>query len=149
MPADTPTRAYFDTSVFVKSYVVEPGTSDAVRLIQDHAVVSSALAAVELTSALRRLRRQRRLSRRQLEAIEGRVVADRRFWTLVDVDRRVLERAEEELRRGAPVRTLDAIHLATALTFEVDADARVPFITGDEQQRRAGIALGLDVIFVE
>lgn len=149
MPADPSTRAYFDTSVFVRSYVVEPGTSDAIRLLQDHAVISSALAAVELASALRRLHRERRLSPRQLDAIEARVVADRRFWTLLDVDRRVLERAEEALRRGMPLRALDAVHLATALTFQAEADVHLPFMTGDEQQQRAAVALGLDVVFIQ
>jgi prevent-host-death family protein len=70
------------------------------------------------------------------------------FWTLLEVDGRVLERAEAELTRGAPLRTLDALHIATALTFQADAGVRVPFITGDDQQRRAGLALSLEVVFV-
>jgi hypothetical protein len=61
----------------------------------------------------------------------------------------VLERAEAELSRGTPLRTLDAVHIATALTFQADAGVRMPFITGDQQQRRAGLALGLDVVFVD
>jgi predicted nucleic acid-binding protein len=148
MPADASPRAYFDSSVFVRSYVVERGTAEAVRLIQEHAVVSSALAPLELAGALRRLRRQRRLSRRQLEGIEARVRDDRPFWTLLDIDGRVLRRAEHELTRGAPLRALDAIHLATALTFQIETSARMPFITADRQQQRAGLTLGLDVVFV-
>lgn len=127
MPADAAILAYVDTSVLVRSYVVEPGTGEAREILQRHAVVSSALMPLELASALRRLRRQRLLSSRHLEMIEARVRESRGFWTLLDLDGRVLQRAEDELRRGAPLRAL----------------------TGDEQQRRAGLALGLDVVFVE
>lgn len=116
MPADAAVLAYVDTSVLVRSYVVEPGTGEA---------------------------------RQTLEMIEARVRESRGFWTLLDVDGRVLQRAEDELRRGAPLHALDAVHLATAFTFQAEAGVRLPFITGDEQQRRAGLALGLAVVFVE
>lgn len=149
MPADAATPAYVDTSVLVRSYVVEPGSVAARQALQRHAVVSSAVMPLELASALRRLRRQRRLSGRHFELLEARVRDSRGFWTLLEVDGRVLERAEAELTRGAPLRTLDALHIATALTFQADAGVRMPFITGDDQQRRAGLALGLEVVFVE
>lgn len=128
---------------------MEPGSVEARRVLQHHAVVSSALMPLELASALRRLRRQRRISPRHFELIEARVKDSREYWTLLAVDGRVLERAEAELTRGTPLRTLDAVHIATALTFQADAGVRMPFITGDQQQRRAGLALGLDVVFVE
>ncbi len=46
-----------DTSVLVKCYVAEQGTPEALSLTSRHAVLSSALAPIEVTSALRRQER--------------------------------------------------------------------------------------------
>ena len=148
MPADHLAGAYFDTSVLVKAYVAETGTREAVRLLGRYRVLTSAVAPVELASAVRRLRRQRRLSRRHVELIEARADQDRASWTLLALDGDVLARAEA-VTRAASVTTLDALHLASALAFQASTGLRPPFITSDGQQRRAGAALGLDVVFIE
>lgn len=65
-----------------------------------------------------------------------------------DRDSHVLARAEA-LAGAAPVKTLDALHLASALVFQSETSLRRPsFITGDAQQRRAADARGRDVVFV-
>ena len=51
-----PDRAYFDTSVLVKRYVREDGSMYARALMRRHRVVSSAVAPLELLSALTRRR---------------------------------------------------------------------------------------------
>jgi predicted nucleic acid-binding protein len=148
MPADPSALAYFDTSVLVKCYVAESGTPAALGLIARHAVLSSALAPIEVTSALRRQESRGALSRRQREQAFVRLGADRTHWTLLGLDPQVLEEAET-LTRTAPVRTLDAVHLASALVFQTETRLRPPFITADVPQRRAASDLGLNVIFVE
>lgn len=65
----------------------------------------------------------------------------------MEVDREVLLRAES-VAGMAPVRTLDAVHVASALVFEAETDLHPSFITGDAGQRRAAEALGLRVVFV-
>lgn len=147
MPADRSAWAYFDTSVLVKCYVEERGTPEAVSLIGRHAVLSSALAPIELTSALRRQEASGGLTRRQRAHALARSRVDRVHWTLLEVDIHVLARAEA-LAGIEPVGTLDALHLASALVFQAETNLRPPFITGDAQQRRAAEALGLDVVFV-
>jgi uncharacterized protein len=146
MPADG-TFAYFDTSVLVKSYVAEPGTPAALRLLGRYAILSSAIATVELASAIRYHRAQRKLTARELSRIEARIADERPLWNLLAVDGSVLERAEA-LTRVMAVKTLDAVHVASALVFEHETGLRVPFVTGDDQQRRAATALGLAVVFV-
>ena len=140
-------HAYFDASILARSYVLEAGTAEALRLLRAHAVISSAIAPVELASALRRRRMEQRLSRSEFQRLTAAIREDREHWTLVEADSTVLTRAEQVTTNRA-VRTLDAVHLASALVLRDLADHAVPFITGDEQQRRAGIALGLDVVFV-
>jgi len=44
--------------------------------------------------------------------------ANRAHWTLLQLDSHVLARAEALVGTG-PMRTLDAVHLASALVFEV------------------------------
>jgi hypothetical protein len=48
------------------------------------------------------------------------------------------------------VRTLDAVHLASALTIQAASGRRQPteLITGDVRQRDAAIGLGLQVTWV-
>jgi predicted nucleic acid-binding protein len=147
MPANRLAWAYFDTSVLVKCYVQEEGTREAVSLIGRHAVLSSSLAPIELTSALRRQEARGELTRRQRDQALARSRADRVHWTLLEVDIHVLARAEA-LVGMEPVGTLDSLHLASALVFQAETNLRPPFITGDAQQRRAAETLGLDVVFV-
>jgi predicted nucleic acid-binding protein len=147
MPAERTTWAYFDTSVLVKCYVEEQGTAEAMRLIRRHTVLCSTLVPIELTGALRRQESRGVLTGRQREQALLRFQADRAQWTLLEMDSHVLARAEA-LAGATPVKTLDALHLASALVFQSETSLRPPFITGDVQQRRAADALGLDVLFV-
>jgi hypothetical protein len=60
------------------------------------------------------------------------------------VDRPVLEKAQD-LIQSSGVKTLDAIHIASALLFQADFGARIPFISADEQQLNAASACGLQM----
>ncbi len=147
MPVDVEVWAYFDTSALVKCYVHESGTAEAIALTGRHAVLSSALAPVELTGAFRRQQAAGSMSPRQHQRAWAQFRADRAHWTLLEIDANVLTRAEALIATAA-VKTLDALHLASALMFQAEAALRIPFVTGDAQQRRAGEALDLDVVFV-
>ena len=57
-----------------------------------------------------------------------------------------LREANQHFSRA--VKTLEALHLASALVFQAETNLRPPFVTGDTQQRRAAEALGLNVVFV-
>lgn len=125
--------AYFDTSAIVKLIVIE-AESDALV----HALprwpdrVSSALARVEVHRALRRARASR--------AIHARADAVLAALVLVRPDEPILSRAESF--RNPQLRTLDAIHLATALTLGDHPDA---FITYDDRLAWAARGLRLTV----
>ena len=100
-----------------------------------------------MTGALRRQEASGALTRRQRDHVLLKFQADRAQWTLLEIDSHVLAKAEA-LAGAAPVKTLDALHLASALVFQTETSFRPPFITGDAQQRRAADALGLNVVFV-
>lgn len=141
-----PALAYFDTSVLAKRYLSEPGARRARRWLRRYRVASSAIAPVELTSALSRRRLAGHVSEGQFRALMALVRRDRDFWELVEVSAAVLGRAEDILTR-APVKTLDALHLASALLLGDLVGARLPFVTADAGQRQGAAALDLDVVW--
>ena len=116
---------YLDSSALVKLVVREAAT-DALRVwVAAHpAAVTSALAVTEVRRAISCLSPRRGLSDRARLVLDG--------VALLAVDQDVLERAA----RLAPkeLRTLDAIHIASALSLGADLLA---FVTYDDRQRDA------------
>ena len=142
------TFAYFDTSALVKRYVTERGSFQVRTFLRRHDLLSSAVAPVEVLSALCRLRQSGDLSEENFTAVLRRVQRDRIQWELVEVGAAVLSRAEEIVQGSVAVRALDAIHLASLVTFQTASGIRIPFVTGDARQRDAAIYLGLDAVWV-
>jgi len=122
---------YLDSSALVKLAVVEP-ESVALRryLRRRRPVVSSALARTEVLRAL-------------LQAGEGALAAGRKVLTSIDLVRindRVLNAAG--LLLPQQLRSLDAIHLATALQLASDLGQ---LVTYDERMAEAAEQLGFTV----
>ena len=82
--------AYFDTSVLVKRYVREQGSPRARFLLRRHRFLSSAVAPVEVVSALCRRRAAGELTQQNFAAILTRIREDRSYWQLVEVSPLVL-----------------------------------------------------------
>lgn len=139
--------AYFDTSVLVKRYVREPGAARARALLRRYRFLSSAIAPVEVVSTLCRRLAAGELAERDFGAILSRMQHDRPYWELVEVSSLVLSQAEELIQRTM-LRTLDAIHVASAMTFQVTSGIRVPFMTADTRQRDAAERLAIQVVWV-
>lgn len=124
---------YVDTSALVKLVVAEPETS-ALRawLTEDErGPVSCDLARTELIRAVRRVAVDRmELARRVLDAL-----------TLLDVTTEIFEQAG----RLAPpsMRSLDAVHLAAALSLGDDLEA---LVTYDDRLAEAARAHGIHVL---
>ena len=140
--------AYFDTSAVVKRYVLEPGSPQARGLLRRHDFLSSAITPLEILSALGRRKQSGELSEKNFTAAIRRVGSDRGRWELIELGAVVLDRAEEIIQQGVPIRTLDAIHIASALVFQTAARLQIPFVTGDGKQRDAARRMNLEVIWV-
>ena len=52
----------------------------------------------------------------------------------------------EELVQKTGLRTLNALHVASALTFRAASGLTIPFITADVRQREAAETLALNLI---
>jgi hypothetical protein len=99
-------------------------------------------------SALCRRKRNGELSDKDFAATLGRVQDDRTQWELVEVGSAVLSGAEAVIQGRVPMRALDAIHVASLVTFQAASGLTIPFVTGDDRQRVAAGHIGLDVVWV-
>jgi len=140
--------AYFDTSVLLKRYVQESETDRAMVLMKRHRVITSAIAPLEAFSALRRLETTGAVQGKSYRAILKRIQSDRQNWDFVAISLEIL-RSAEHVVQDLNVRCLDAIHLASAGSFQTRLNRRVSFITADLQQRNAASRLDLEVVWIK
>jgi predicted nucleic acid-binding protein len=125
---------YLDSSAIVKLVIPEPETDALVAALErwpDR--VSAALARVEVHRALRRTGRPRAAHERADAVLDSLV--------LIRLDEPILDRAGSFA--NPQMRSLDAIHLAAALTIGDDPDA---LITYDARLARLARQEGLTVL---
>ena len=140
--------AYFDTSALVKRYIDEIGRREVLQLLRRHECVASAVLPVELRSALRRRVTEGSPGSARVSEILKRVAADRAYWTLVEVGAEVLG-AAEKLVAVHPLRTLDAIHVASAQVFAAGvSESDLMFVSADKRQIEAAAVIGLATRFI-
>ena len=123
----------------------EAGSAEVRAELRRRAVVSSSILPLELKSMLWRRLDQGEVSTREYGQVQTALAADRQDWLLLDVGPELLLRAED-LAERLHVRSLDAIHLASAVLLAADWPSRLPFLTSDLRQARAAEALGLAVL---
>jgi uncharacterized protein len=139
--------AYFDTSALVKNYVREAGSSRVRGLLTTYEFLSSAITPVELHSAVQRRRRQREITQPNYNSVVARLANDRSYWQLVEIVPEVLSKAEDLIKTES-VRTLDAIHIASAIIIQESFPTPLPFISADERQLAAAQNCKLSVIAI-
>ena len=133
-PGPGPDLCYLDSSAIVKLIAAEPETRALHDWLgQKGPAVASVLARVEVQRAVNRLRGSRDLRSRAGQVLDR--------IALIRVDDAILSRAT----RIAPVelRTLDAIHLATALSVQDHLEA---FVVYDRRLAEAAGQMGLEVV---
>lgn len=126
--------AYLDSSALVKLVVSEAETRAMVDFVRaQRVVVSSVIAEVEVGRAVRRATSSPSAFRRMHEIFE-------RIW-LIGLTAEIRLRAA--LLEPSGLRSLDAIHLATALDLEDSVDC---FVVYDTVLARAARRIGLEVV---
>jgi len=110
---------YLDSCVIVKLVSHEPDSAAYHGIVAGQPVATSELAVAEVRSALLAKERAGRISR-QARVTGWRLFQDKvrdREFVLLPLDRPVIERAGaviDQCHPDVPLRTLDAIHVATA-----------------------------------
>ncbi len=137
-------RTYFDTSALAKRYVREPGTETVLKKCSEATeIVISVICVPELVSALNRLRRENSITAEQYSSLKKDAIADFRQAIFVEISPMVLQEAIFCLE-SAPLRAMDAIHIATARRTGCDS-----FVSADRRQCDAASQLGLSVFQIE
>lgn len=124
-------KLYLDASALVKRYVNEPGSEELVAAMSQ--ATSSAICRIGFVETVRAVARAG--EREDVERVE-------RDWPglrIVEIDAVVTEHAAW-LSIESDLRTLDALHLAAALSLSSES---VVFATWDRRLHRAARARGL------
>jgi len=136
--------AYLDPSVVLRLALGEPRRLVEWRRLER--TVASALTEVECLRTLDRLARMGALTADEVATRRSAVYGLLEATEVVDVGRPVLRRASESF--PTPLGTLDAIHLATALSWRDARNTSLTMATHDKALATAALAMGLTVIGV-
>jgi len=126
---------YLDSSAIVKLVVAEEESQALLDVISGRVLVSSTLATAEVPRAARRIAQERDVPAHLLDGLDEEL---KRF-ALLAVDEVVLGIAARFV--DPFLRTLDAIHLASALSLDDLAE----FVTYDDRQGARARRMGLTV----
>jgi predicted nucleic acid-binding protein len=137
---------YLDTSVLVKRYVAEPDSEHVDEVVVGFTLVTSELALGEVWSALLAKERNKVLAVKVREQAWKAFLGDIKDGVLrmIPLDRVMIREATEMMLRvhpHVPLRTLDAIHLAT-----YDSVTTGPIFTKDKRMLAAAKLLGFAAV---
>ena len=134
-------RVYIDSSVILRIILAEPKPLREWSRITD--ANSSELARVECLRVLDRIRISGDMDDRELARRRASTIELFTGFELIRVNRPVLERAADPFPTS--IRTLDAIHVSTALLLQ-EREPSLKFATHDDDLALAARAVGLKVI---
>lgn len=134
---------YVETSALLRA-LLEGDDALRVALAGSGRPFTSALTFLEAARAIARARRERRLSAEEATEAERALAAFERSCGLLAIGDGVLRRARESFPEE-PVRSLDAIHLASLLALD---EAMGDFVVAscDDRIRKNADALGFEVV---
>jgi predicted nucleic acid-binding protein len=139
--------AYFDTSTWLKIYFLEKGSEQARVLATEYSLVSSVILLTECFSALSRKKKSGEIKAAAFKKIIETLREDAGALEMVQVTPRVLTMSQH-IVLASTVRTLDAIHIASALLFEKTMGKPIVFISSDLRQAKSAEGQGLKTILV-
>jgi uncharacterized protein len=110
---------FFDSSALVKAYIVESGTTWVRTILDDpqHRISISALAEVEVISALTRRFNAGDLTQVELDQACDELRQDCANYLLLDVTTEILEASVGHARKHS-LRAYDAVQLASAIAVQ-------------------------------
>jgi predicted nucleic acid-binding protein len=136
---------YAESSAVLRWLLNEAGADEIHRLLRDAAkVVCSRLTLLETRRVVRRAVATNLLDEVGATAVLESLARARAAWAVLEISPEVTGRAEAPFP-AEPVRTLDAIHLASALVLR-QALPDVRLLTTDDRMRTNGQRLGFEVL---
>jgi predicted nucleic acid-binding protein len=145
-------KLFLDTSAFLKLYLAEKGSTWLTNFVTNKDVSISELVLFESSNTLTRLFREGKISQNDAVTLLDQMLQNVKNYTLIPVSTTILIRKVNELGLSLPnslrLRSLDAIHLATALIVQEATNKVIPntgftFVTADAQLVRTAKHFGL------
>ena len=135
---------YAESSAVLAWLLGEPGGDDMYEFMASAGtVVTSDLTLVECARVLARIAAREELSEAEVAALHGELAITAAHWTILELEAEVISRARHRFPKE-PVRTLDALHLASALAAKAAAPDLV-VLSLDEQVRANARSLGFEL----
>ena len=135
-------RRYVETSALLR--VLLDGDETLQPELSGEGLVTSALTFVEASRAISRARRERRLDAREACEAERQLAAFERSCDILELGEEVLRRARDDFA-VEPVRSLDAIHLASLCVLDRELGG-LDVASTDIRVRQNAAALGFVVV---
>jgi uncharacterized protein len=136
-------KVFLDTSAFAKRYVAERGSDKVMAMcLKADSLVASVICLPELISTLSRLVREKKLTKADYQKLKGEAMADLTDVDICQITSEVLA-SVVSLLESHPLRAMDAIHLACALTVKPDV-----FVSADHRQLSAAQKAGIKTVDV-
>lgn len=135
-------RRYVETSALLR--VLLDGDAALQPEISGEGLITSALTFVEASRAIARAKRERRLDARSARETKRQLAAFERSCDIIAMDDEVLRRAREEFP-VEPIRSLDAIHLASVRVLD-DELGGLEVASCDDRVRENAAALGFVLV---
>jgi uncharacterized protein len=128
---------YLDTSSLAKLFLKEEESEATLAAVREGEVVGTSLVSyVEMRSLVSRRLRERLITREESERILDVFDSDWQRFGKIPVDQDLLTKAGKLLMKH-PLRSLDAIHLSSALLFQDLLGEPIVFMTADQRLQRA------------
>ncbi len=131
-------KLFLDSSAFAKRFIDEPGSDQVEGLCaQATALCLSVVCVPEIISALNRRLREKTLARRDYAMVKQQLSEDVSDAVIINLTPAVVQSSIAVLEHSV-LRTLDALHVASAIHWQADL-----FASSDHRQilaaRRAGL----------
>ena len=128
------------------SWLLAENSSGTVRTILSDAdlVIASDLTLIECDRVLIRAITTKHISEAQVSDRRAMLARVSEHWTLFRVDSEIVARARQPFPQE-PIRTLDAIHLATAIVAR-NLVPEIQLLTLDNRLRICGAQLGFEIL---
>ena len=136
---------YAESSAVLAWLLDEHSAADVRRSLADaEFIIASDLTLIECDRVLLRAAALGELTEAESADRRAHLTAAASHWQILRVAPEIVERARQPFP-GEPIRTLDAIHLASVLAART-ALAGLKLLSLDDCVRKAGKKLGLDII---
>lgn len=137
---------YLDTSALVKAYISEHASQTVLAEIKTTKIIaSSILAFVEAHCAFSRIKREKKLTEKEIETVKTSFNKDWQNYMVIEATESLAQHAAD-LADAFGLRAYDSVHLASANLLAKQSRKTVTFACFDTQLNKAAHVLGLKLL---